>query len=372
MSGSTRRQERTITVETQALGVVRVRRISLGGMARIAERMRAEGHHDETALGEALVAEVVVAGLPDDAATGPAEDLGARLGQLSDEDRRSIAAAVLTLEGVKGAGDGVLEDPRATLARRYSHVLETRRHDDQLEHVTGTGEDAHGVAASPPDAVPGAAQIPLFAGLLPPSPAPASAHADGEPARPASRAPASWERERATLQADIADLEALLSQQAQQREALEADVASADDKTLAAQRAARRHRWLAAAALALLVVVAGAQFAWIGMLRHDAAEQRTQFEAQLQLQQQALEQAQRDAVDANARAERLAARRAPTAQSARSGGAPKHSTTAKGSGGRTSSTKASTAKPSTARPSSSKSSPAKTSPAGSAGTERKP
>ena len=135
MTSSTPRPERTITVETQALGAVKVRRNSLGGMARIAERMRAEGSHDETALGEALVAEVVVAGLENEGDAeregGPDEAPDARLARLSDEDRRSIAAAVLTLEGVKGAGDGVFEDPRATLARRYSHVLETQRQREQ-------------------------------------------------------------------------------------------------------------------------------------------------------------------------------------------------------------------------------------------------
>ena len=198
MSASTRRQERTITVDTQALGAIRVRRISLGGMARIAERMRAEGSHDETALGEALVAEVVVAGLEgrggagtgeaaDDASGAAGEDLAARLARLSDEDRRSIAAAVLTLEGVKGAGDGVFEDPRATLARRYSHVLETRRDHETPAQAAPDSGAGHGPAAAPQGEDPGAGQIALFENLQPPRPpppprrAPASRHARRRP-----------------------------------------------------------------------------------------------------------------------------------------------------------------------------------------------
>ncbi len=378
MSGSTRRQERTITVETEALGVVRVRRVSLGGMARIAERMRAEGSHDETALGEALVAEVVVAGLEDrgaaltgegSAATGQGadgaasaadEDLGARLARLSDEDRRSIAAAVLTLEGVKGAGDGVLEDPRATLARRYSHVLETQRHHGpSTQAAADPGADPAGPVPTREGEDPEVGQIALFQNLQPPRPATGATPPAGEPARatPSARPPPAWERERASLQADVADLEALLAQHAGQREALESSVAAAGEQVRAAQQVARRQRWLAAAALALVVVVSGAQFIWIGVLRRDVAEQRAQFEARLQTQQLALEEAQRAAAQASARAERLAATRAPAA--ARSG-AP-----AKG---------AAATKSPTRRASPAKSSPAKSPPAkaSSTGTATKP
>jgi hypothetical protein len=362
MSASTRRQERTITVDTQALGAIRVRRISLGGMARIAERMRAEGSHDETALGEALVAEVVVAGLEgrggagtgeaaDDASGAAGEDLAARLARLSDEDRRSIAAAVLTLEGVKGAGDGVFEDPRATLARRYSHVLETRRDHETPAQAAPDSGAGHGPAAAPQGEDPGAGQIALFENLQPPRPPPA-----GEPARaaPSARAPQAWESERASLQAEVADLEALLARQAEQRDALEASVGAAGEQVRDAQRVARGQRWLAAAALALVVVVAGAQFIWIGVLRRDVAEQRAQFEARLQTQQQALEEAQRAAAQANARAERLAATRTPA--SAKSG-AP-----AKGAAA----TKSSTRRSTPAKSSPAKSPPAKASSAGAA------
>ncbi len=350
MTSSTPRPERTITVETEALGAVKVRRISLGGMARIAERMRAEGSHDETALGEALVAEVVVAGLDDEGERaherGPDEALDERLARLSDEDRRSIAAAVLTLEGVKGTGDGVLEDPRATLARRYSRVLETQRHRAHSGVPPADGDADPGAPRGGTDGERGVAQIALFEDLLAPTPAPLAAAAPGEPARApaATRSPAAWERERATLQADIADLEALLAQQAEQRETLEASVAAAGEQVRAAQRTARLQRWLAAASLALVVVVGGAQFAWIGMLRNDIAEQRAQFEARLQAQQKALEDAQRDAEQANARAQQLATRRAAPTASTRPSSATKGTSPTRSSATRASPAKSSPAK----------------------------
>lgn len=306
MSDSALTRERTITVETGGLGAVRVRRMSLGGIARIAERLRHEGVHDEAALGEALVCEVVIAGIgaPGDEAGGaPAPVDADRLALLSDEDRRSIAAAVLTLEGVKATGDDVREDPRTILARRFARVLDTRS--------AMPVDEADAAAAAPGAAAEPAAsaQIPLFEGLLhPPDPATASAPPAPEAARQAlpSRA---WERERARLEADVADLEALLAQQAEQREALEAREAAAGERARAAERGARRYRLLAGALLAVLVVVLGAQFAWIGMLRNDLAEQRAEFDERLRAQQQALEQARRTAAEATARADRLAAQR---------------------------------------------------------------
>lgn len=306
MSDSALTRERTITVETGGLGAVRVRRMSLGGIARIAQRLRDEGVHDDAALGEALVSEVVIAGIgsPGDESGGaPAPVDAARLALLSDEDRRSIAAAVLTLEGVKATGDDVREDPRTILARRFARVLDTR----SAIPVDEADAAAATVGAT---AVPAAsAQFPLFEGLRPP---PDAASASAPPAPDAARqAPPSraWERERARLEADVADLEALLAQQAEQRETLEAREAAAGERAQAAERAARRYRLLAGGVLALLVVVLGAQFAWIGMLRNDLAEQRAEFDERLRAQQQALEQAKRTAAEATARADRLAAQR---------------------------------------------------------------
>ena len=362
MSSTSRRRERTITVETGELGPVRVRRISLGGMARIAERLRAEGVHDEAALGEALVAEVVVSSLDEEGGSETAPRAAdpfdtARLALLSEDDRRSIAAAVLTLEGVKAAGEGVLEDPRRTLARRYSHVLDTQRHapGDGAQRAAQPEDVAQ--EAAPAQTPPEVPQFALFEGLAPPlSPAAAGAGTgpgEGARATPAARAPGAWERERARLEADVADLEALLAQQAEQREALEAGAAAAVDRERGAIRSARRYRWLAAALLALLVVGVGAQFAWIGMLRRDAAQQRAQFDSELRTQRQALEQAQRAAAEASARVQQLEARRGAAPATAKSAGA--RSATANPTAGKAASASAARPPASTSKASASKS-----------------
>jgi len=331
MSASSRRQERTIIVETGELGPVRVRRLSLGGMARIAERLRAEGMHDDAALGEALVAEVVVASLDQDD-TGDARSPDpfdtARLALLSEDDRRSIAAAVLTLEGVKAAGDGVVEDPRTTLARRYSHVLDTKQSADLGDAALPAahampGDDLAAGSAAGGNAVeaPATPQFALFEGLIAPpgataaaSPAAASDAARAGPAT--ARSGAAWERERARLQADVADLEALLAQQAQQREALESSVATATGRERDALHWARRYRFAAGGLLAVLVVALGAQFAWIGMLRRDAAQEQARLTEALRAQRQELEQAQRAAAEAQARLQQLEARRSAPRPSA--------------------------------------------------------
>lgn len=309
MSGSALTRERTITVETGGLGAVRVRRLSLGGIARIAQRLREEGVHDEVALADALVCEVVIAGIgaAAGAADGEPGDVAApvdaqRLALLSDEDRRSIAAAVLTLEGVKAAGEDVREDPRTILARRFARVLDMRGAATPGDVDVDADAHAGDARAAQPA---GSTQLPLFEGLLSP-PQPTAASPDPTRTAPPPRA---WERERERLQADVADLEALLAQQAEQREALEAREAAAGERAQAAERAARRYRWLAGGTLAVLVVVLGAQFAWIGMLSNDLAEQRAQFDERLRAQQQALDQAKRAAAEATARADRLAAQR---------------------------------------------------------------
>jgi hypothetical protein len=356
MSEQPTRRERTITVETSELGPVRVRRLSLGGMARIAERLRAEGQHDEIALGDALVTEVLVAGMEGDPVPGeqpPDAFDHARLALLSQEDRRSIAAAVLTLEGIKATGDGVLEDPRSVLARRYSHVLETGRAVDReslpVDEAFADSQPAQPAAPSP--------QISLFNDILPPPAASISAHQSPEAAllRPTSSAPqtareSSWKKERTRLLQEIADLQASLEQQstaaADDFQATQARDPSALDarssrratnpdlqgeaadtgrwtgrgngswtanltaqltETWFAMQASWRNanRAFVIAAASVLALLFGIQFAWIASLYGDLSEQKSHFETRFEQQQQALDKAAQTAREADARARTL-------------------------------------------------------------------
>ncbi|MEK9719825.1 MAG: hypothetical protein VW257_01975 [Quisquiliibacterium sp.] len=352
MSDSNPRPERTITVETAELGPVRVRRLSLGGMARIAERLRADGNDDEIALGDALVAEVIVAGmqndpLPDDQGPDPFDN--ARLALLSEQDRRSIAAAVLTLEGVKAAGDDIFEDPRSALARRYSHVLDLQSQSGQPATARLLMADDP-VRAEPPDRHP---QIALFEGMAAPAAPPAGSTA--ETARAPSRASA-WEKEKTALLADIADLQELVEIEREHNLDLQDQLASqaAPPQGRGWQdwlfRWLPRRRWLAVAVPAVVVLVLVAQYLWIASLRGDIATLRSAFQARAAAHQQALEQAQQLAAQANARADmlagELAALRAKQQAAAR---ATKPATKPTRRSPRTSSSKTTTSKPGSTR-----------------------
>jgi hypothetical protein len=310
MSDSTQRSDRTITVETAELGPVRVRRLSLGGMARIAERLRAEGNDNEIALGDALVAEVIVAGMEGDPLPGDNEPDPfdtARLALLSEQDRRSIAAAVLTLEGVKAAGDDIVEDPRSVLARRYSHVLDLGGRPDQATTARLLVAD-ESLPAEPSASHP---QIALFAGMIPPAPPPGQGGSAADNPKPGSRGSA-WEREKNDLLADIADLQALVDIERERNDALEEQLAGQNARKSRRGMPAltaewlERYRWPAVAVLAAIALAIIAQFIWIASLRSEMAEQRSAFETRAAQQQKALDEANRQASHANTRADQLA------------------------------------------------------------------
>jgi len=313
MSDSTQRSDRTITVETAELGPVRVRRLSLGGMARIAERLRAEGNDNEIALGDALVAEVIVAGMEGDPLPGEHEPDPfdtARLALLSEQDRRSIAAAVLTLEGVKAAGDDVVEDPRSVLARRYSHVLDlgSRPEHTATARLLVADERLPGAPAESAESHP---QIALFEGMIPPAATPAQTGGGTDNPKSSSRGNA-WEKEKAELLADIADLQELVALERERNDDLQDQLAGQHAReprsglpALSAEWL-ERYRWPAVAVLSAIVLAVIAQFIWIASLRSEMAEQRIAFETRAAEQQKALDEANRQATQANARADQLA------------------------------------------------------------------
>jgi hypothetical protein len=337
------RRERSITVETEALGLLRVRRVSLGGIARTAERLRSAGTGDDHALVDALIAEVAAAG---DGAGGPRRRIAAdQVAKLTDTDRRSIAAAVLTLEGVKAAGEGVVEDPLASLVLRYGPVVGVGEHARRPRPVLDEpAADPHATEAAPPPERPGSGDdqaelpdeaAPLEAGAHGPEhELPGEHHAavaiqGSEPQIPlfdpgqvppgvAHRLP---EREapsaaeaRASRAAERARIEELIDAQhrtvlgvADEQHALAAEVAALAQRAERAEADARRNRWLAIGAVAAAAVLSAGQALWFSSARTTLADEQQQLRARVD--QQAAEL--RDLRAATARADRPATSRAP-------------------------------------------------------------
>lgn len=306
-------RQRAIAVETEGLGLVKVRRVSLGGFARCADRLRAEGRSDDDALVDALIDEVVTMG-GDAAGESPDPE---RLGQLTDTDRRSIAAAVLTLEGVKAAGEGVLQDPLVSLAERYGPMVGLGDHARALPSALQESDDPAGTP-DPGFSLPGEAasaalagapepQIPLFdRTVLPPTPEHRLPE-DAAPAAPTRAARAAAEQSKTRFQQLLdAQNQALLELEGEHR-ALVAEAAALSDRADRAERAARRHRWVtgAAVAAALLIVIAQA----VSGIRAERRLEEAigQLESKLQRQGEALGELRAAA----ARNERGAAARAP-------------------------------------------------------------
>jgi len=339
------RRERAIAVETEGLGLVKVRRVSLGGIARCADRLREAGPvavASDDALVDALIEEVLTVG------DGPRRRADTeQLGRLSDDDRRSIAAAVLTLEGVKAAGDGVLQDPLVSLVTRYGPVVgvgeRARRVPASLALMPETtvgreparptpGEPTRAAAGDlPPDraaahdfslpediqaarlATTPEPQIPLFdSGELPPPLPEPRLPPDGVAAPAATRAArvqADQSRDRLHQLID-AQHHALIDVSDGQR-ALAAEVEALTARLAQSDAAARRLRLFAgasagAAAIALMLMVA--QTVVSARTERQLADEQRQLRAELQQQADTLKETQA----ALARAERtLAARSAP-------------------------------------------------------------
>jgi len=318
------RRERSITVETEGLGQLKVRRVSLGGIARCADRLRAGASTDDDALLDALITEV--AGLGGESGTGWRRRLGAeQIGRLTDTDRRSIAAAVLTLEGVKAAGEGVVRDPLASLADRYGPMVglgeRARRPAAPIEldptppaaeeasgpqvpagHLHEQGGDAAGTAGAEP-------QIPLFDPAQVP---PANAHrlpehdAVAAPGTRAARAAA--EKARAHIEHELDAQQHALLGVADDHRALAAEVAALAARAERAETAARRNRWMAVGAVAVAAVLAIAQTIAGANLRRDLHAQQQQLQEQLRQQGEVLRDLRAQLA---ARGERAASPRAP-------------------------------------------------------------
>jgi hypothetical protein len=337
------RRERSIAVETEALGLLRVRRVSLGGIARTAERLRSAGTGDDHALVDALIAEVATSG---DGAGGPRRRIAAdQVAKLTDTDRRSIAAAVLTLEGVKAAGEGVVEDPLASLVLRYGPVVGVGEHarrtkpvledtpsdppasevvpapqhpeglDDQAElpdqaalpEAGGHGEEHRlpGEQHAVVTAQGSEPQIPLFdPGQVPPG----VAHRLPEREAPsAAEARASRAAERARIEEMIDAQHRTVLGVADEQHALAAEVAALAQRAERAEADSRRNRWLAAGAIGAAVALSAAQALWFASASSRLADEQQQLRARLD--QQAAEI--RDLRAAAARADRPATSRAP-------------------------------------------------------------
>lgn len=281
--------ERTISVETSQ-GTLIVRRVSLGALARIAHRMSAAPVRDESVLLDALVREVVgerrkIEGELHE----PTHTLTAdRFAQLNDDDRRSIAAAVLTLEGIKAAGEGLVEDARDVLVQRYAPMLDT----DPLALAT-LGGLVPGAAdvASAGDVARAGGQLALF--NLPP-PAALRRRADDpqpEGVRAESAARTAARAQRTRLEDTVQRQGALIERQAMEREAAHAELTQLAIRVDDARTETRMYRKLAIAAASIGLVVALALGGYAISLRRDAAAQRDAYEARIAEQQRALERA---------------------------------------------------------------------------------
>lgn len=281
--------DRTISVETSQ-GTLIVRRVSLGALARIAHRMSATMARDETVLLDALVREVAgerrkVQGQSHE----PAHTLTAdRFAQLNDDDRRSIAAAVLTLEGIKAAGEGLVEDARDVLVKRYAPMLDT----DPLALAT-LGGLVPGAAdvASAGDVARAGGQLALF--NLPPPPSMRRRADDPQPegARAESAARTAARLQRTRLEDTVQRQGALIERQAMEREAAHAELTQLAIRVDAARTEARMYRKLAIGAAGIGLAVAVALGGYAISLRRDAAAQREAYEARIAEQQSALDRA---------------------------------------------------------------------------------
>ena len=269
-----RRGARPLTVQTEGLGPVRVRRITLGGVAASADRLRSLPDPDGAALVDALIAQATTReGAPLDSHA---------LDGLSEQDRRAIATAMLTLEGIKAGGEESPEDPRAMLARRYHEIVGTSpsvpaAHDSsdepEADATVGlgvSGQRAHDFAgATRPGDSPGIAptstlpaaddptQIALFE---PPAVAPRPAP---EPVRPASAVRATVVTDKLSARVDdlVRRVEPLETGE-NTRQALMSASATMDRRVNAVETSARRLRWAAGIALAA-VLLASAAMTWV-------------------------------------------------------------------------------------------------------------
>lgn len=309
------RRERSITVETEALGLVKVRRVSLGGIARCADRLRADRSTDDDALVDALIVEVATIGTG--AGAGRRPD-AAQIGRLSDSDRSSIAAAVLTLEGVKAAGEGVLQNPLTSLVQRYGPVvgLRDRRRPptslilaDAVPNATPAAEySLPGHAESVAIAAEPEPQIPLFDGAqLPPAPHHRLPDQDAGDAAPTRAARVAAERSLAHFQELLDAQQHRLLEVADEHRALTAEVAALAARAERAEVRARRSRWVAAAVLGVALVLTLAQAILVARTERRLAAEQQQLRTQVLQQGEALKELR------NA-APRAAAPRAPAAR----------------------------------------------------------
>ncbi|MCL4746921.1 MAG: hypothetical protein KJZ83_16125 [Burkholderiaceae bacterium] len=278
--------ERTISVET-SLGTLVVRRVSLGALARIARRLNATGSRDEAALLDALVREVVGERRRIEGETHqPSQTLPAgRFASLVDEDRRSIAAAVLTLEGIKAAGEGLVDDPRDLLVRRYAPMLDT---DAPVFPAPIASGEAHPGGVAPTGDGTVAAQFVLFD--APPA-TPMRRRADDGEARSGARVETAARAQRTRLEDTVQRQGALIERQAMEREAAHAEVTRLASRIVDARGETRLYRRLATAAAITGLIVALVLAGFVLSLRRDLAAQREAYELRLAEQQHALERA---------------------------------------------------------------------------------
>lgn len=291
------RRERSITVETEALGLVKVRRVSLGGIARCADRLRADRSTDDDALVDALIGEVATIGT---GAGGRRPD-AAQIGRLSDSDRSSIAAAVLTLEGVKAAGEGVLQNPLTSLVQRYGPVvgLRDRRRPPASLILADAAPNAAQVAEY---SLPGHAesvaiaaepepQIPLFDGAqLPPAPHHRLPDHDAGAPAPARAARVAAERSLAHFQELLDAQQHRLLEVADEHRALTAEVAALAARAERAETRARRSRWAAAAVLGIALLLTLAQAMLVSRSEQRLAAEQQRLRTQVLQQGEALKE----------------------------------------------------------------------------------
>ncbi len=297
--------ERTISVETSQ-GTLVVRRVSLGALARIAQRLTTTGSRDEPALLDALVREVVgerrrVEGESHQPTlTLPAE----RFASLGDEDRRSIAAAVLTLEGVKAAGEGLVDDPRDLLVRRYGAMLDT---DALAFTVAVPGSDPHPGGDTAPESAATLSQLVLFD--MPPT-VPKRRRAEDADAESGAHAETAARAQRTRLEDTVQRQGALIERQAMERESAHAEVTLLASRLGDARDETRLYRRFATAAAIGGLIVAVILAGFVVSARRDLGAQRDAYESRLAEQQRALDRAaaQRAPPPANAPASRSARR----------------------------------------------------------------
>lgn len=373
-----RRAPRSLGVSTQGAGEVRVRRVTLGGIARAAERLRAAGEPGPDALVDALIAEALAPSAASGAGGAAARRLDpATLARLSDEDKRAIAVAMLTLEGVKADGADVHQDPRAALAQRYGPIVgsgervgqavqdaiaplagrvgrlgrtfsaatidaiarglagsaalrEVVKDDDWLQRLRQDPEfaldleEALAQAAGADAAQPDASQMALFE--LPPLPAPpARAESPARGAGPersdrAGRAGVPAETIATRVDALADSHRQLLAWHGEARQTTLGAITDIAARADASAVAARRNLWLAGGALALALVVGAVALIQQRAAAREHAAAQAQLQAQLDQQERVIRELQRTIAGRAAATAPRAATPAPAPAPAKSAG----------------------------------------------------